>query len=312
MLLISLFFIFLMLLIGGYFRSEYEKEHLIVKTYEIKSQKIQSTKTFVFLSDLHEHDFGERNQKLIQEIDSINPDAVLIGGDMIVCKKQTITEVSERLCCDLSKRYPIFYANGNHEERMQKRSVQNVKRSSQAVDLHSMQNPDLVQDLNILQSERNPYQDYISKLESFGVTYLSNASICVDDVCIHGLNIDKKYYKKFVKDAMDQDYIQSKLGEGLKSDKFHILLAHSPMYTKAYANAGADVVLSGHFHGGTIRLPFGIGLMTPQFQFFSNQVVGIRKYKNLYHIISAGLGTHSINIRINDKPELIVLQILPE
>lgn len=67
---------------------------------------------------------------------------------------------------------------------------------------------------------------------------------------------------------MDQAYIEKKLGPASR-DHFQILLAHSPLFFEAYRKWGADLTLSGHFHGGTIRLPVLGGVMTPQYQFFS-------------------------------------------
>ena len=89
----------------------------------------------------------------------------------------------------------------------------------------------------------------------------------------------------------------------------------------AAAAWGADLVLSGHFHGGTIRLPGGVGLMTPQFQFFRREVVGRHEAKApaktagparaCTMLVSAGLGTHSINLRINNRPEIVLAVLQP-
>ena len=96
-------------------------------------------------------------------------------------------------------------------------------------------------------------------------------------------------------------------------EKYSILLAHSPMYFKQYAEWGADLSLSGHFHGGTIRLPLVGGLMTPQFQFFFPWCSG--QYEGAHGrmmIVGRGLGTHSINIRFNDKPQVVVVELKGE
>ena len=88
-----------------------------------------------------------------------------------------------------------------------------------------------------------------------------------------------------------------------------ILLAHSPLYFDAYAKWGADLTLSGHFHGGTIRLPGLGGVMTPQYQFFLPWCAGIFEKQGHYMAVSRGLGTHSINIRLNNRPQLLVIRI---
>ena len=80
------------------------------------------------------------------------------------------------------------------------------------------------------------------------------------------------------------------------------------MFFEEYAAWGADLTLSGHFHGGTIRLPLLGGLMTPQYQFFFPWCSGCFSDKNGRKLIAGrGLGTHSINIRFNNKPQVVVL-----
>jgi len=77
------------LLFGGVclLRSEYERDCLSVETYTIRSPKIKGRgKTFVFLSDLHDHEFGRNNIRLIEAVRRVKPDAVLVGGDMMVVK----------------------------------------------------------------------------------------------------------------------------------------------------------------------------------------------------------------------------------
>ena len=90
-------------------------------------------------------------------------------------------------------------------------------------------------------------------------------------------------------------------------DGFRLLLAHTPAYAKEYAAWGADLTLSGHFHGGTIRIPGAGGLMTPQFTFFSPFTKDFICTDGMPMIISSGLGTHSVNIRLNNPPQLIFI-----
>ena len=87
---------------------------------------------------------------------------------------------------------------------------------------------------------------------------------------ISGVDLGKRYYRKlfFEKpEPLPKTYFQNRLGKADES-RFQILLLHSPMYFKEAAAWGADLTLSGHFHGGTIRIPVLGGVMTPQYQFF--------------------------------------------
>ena len=92
---------------------------------------------------------------------------------------------------------------------------------------------------------------------------------------------------------------------------FTVLLLHSPLYLDEAAEWGADLTLAGHFHGGTIRL-FGRGLMTPQYQFFYPRCQGMFSFGEKKGIVSAGLGTHSVNVRLFDRPEAVLVTLKQE
>ncbi len=76
-------------------------------------------------------------------------------------------------------------------------------------------------------------------------------------------------------------------------------------------NGGQILPCAGHFHGGTIRLPGLGGVMTPQYQFFLPWCAGIFEEQGHYMAVSRGLGTHSINIRLNNRPQLLGPAICP-
>ena len=97
---------------------------------------------------------------------------------------------------------------------------------------------------------------------------------------------------------MTTEYLERHLGPADDS-RFQILLAHSPLYFEQYADWGADLTLSGHFHGGTIRLPFVGGVMTPQYQFFHPYCAGEFEKD----------GKH---IRFCNRPQLMVVRLLPK
>lgn len=267
--------------VGVFFRSLYERKTLSVSRYELETDKIRTDKTFVFLSDLHDNCFGEGQKTLLDAIKKEKPDGVLIGGDMMVVKSEADTGAALFLIKKLAERYPIYYGNGNHENRM-----------DQNRDKYGEQ-----------------YEGFKRQLEKLKVFHLSDDSAGLGShIRIYGLNIEETYYKKFQNKAMEKGYIEERIG---KADEgtYCILLAHSPMFHKAYAQWGADLTLSGHFHGGTIRIPGLGGLMTPQFQFFQKYCGGIHRIRDKVMIVSRGLGTHSINIRLNNKPELVVIHL---
>lgn len=266
--------------------SKYERGHFVTEELIFSSSKIKEPAVLVFLSDLHDNTFGEKNEKLLKEIKRIHPDAVLIGGDTMVTKpgradlsrtKELLQGIS-RLSC------PVFYANGNHEQRMQR-------------------------DRGVYGSM---YDEFRKLLEEYQVNYLQNKTVqWRDDIAVSGVDIAWKYYQDFHPDSMVPSYLTRRLGKA-ESERFQILLAHSPLFFDAYAGWGADLSLAGHFHGGTIRLPGLGGVMTPQYQFFHPFCGGVFEQNGRWMLVSRGLGTHSINIRIGNRPQLAVIRLEPK
>lgn len=272
--------------VAGLAWSKYERGHFVTEKLVFSSSKIKEPAVLVFLSDLHDNTFGEKNEKLLKEIKRIHPDAVLIGGDTMVTKpgradlsrtKELLQGIS-RLSC------PVFYANGNHEQRMQR-------------------------DRGVYGSM---YDEFRKLLEEYQVNYLQNKTVqWRDDIAVSGVDIAWKYYQDFHPDSMVPSYLARRLGKA-ESERFQILLAHSPLFFDAYAGWGADLSLAGHFHGGTIRLPGLGGVMTPQYQFFHPFCGGVFEQNGRWMLVSRGLGTHSINIRIGNRPQLAVIRLEPK
>lgn len=270
--------------LGCCLRSVYERKYFVVSVYELTSNKIRTERTFVFLSDLHDNWFGKGQERLLRSIDRLRPDAVLVGGDMMVVKEQARLEATLFLARRLAQHYPVFYGNGNHENRMDRKRY-----------LYG-----------------NQYDILVEELKKAGVCHLSDKSVQLDqEVRISGLNLDRSYYKKLASEEMEVSYIEKRLGKA-SSDQYQILLAHSPLFRKTYAEWGADLTLSGHFHGGTIGVPGLGGLMTPQFHFFQESCRGCLETGNNTMIVSRGLGTHSINVRLNNQAELVAVRVRPE
>ena len=266
--------------------SKYERGHFVTEELVFSSSKIKEPVVLVFLSDLHDNTFGEKNEKLLKEIKRIHPDAVLIGGDTMVTKpgRADLSRTKE-LLQGISRLYcPVFYANGNHEQRMQR-------------------------DRGVYGSM---YDEFRKLLEEYQVNYLQNKTVqWRDDIAVSGVDIAWKYYQDFHPDSMVPSYLARRLGKA-ESERFQILLAHSPLFFDAYAGWGADLSLAGHFHGGTIRLPGLGGVMTPQYQFFHPFCGGVFEQNGRWMLVSRGLGTHSINIRIGNRPQLAVIRLEPK
>lgn len=274
-------------LVAARMRSEYEKTHLDVVRYEIQTDKLGPAWTdfkAVFLSDLHDNSFGEDNEELLLAIADEKPDLVLIGGDMLIVKEWRDPDFAplEQFYKQLAGRYPVYYALGNHEQRMKQEPM----------------------------AYPGWWEAYRDVLKRSNLHMLVNKSAAIkrgeETLRISGLTLPRECYRKGRIPAVSSGYIDKKIGKASRTD-YELLLAHTPLFSDAYAKWGADLVLSGHFHGGTIRIPGLGGVMTPQLQFFSPLARGCVRKGNTQIIVSGGLGTHSINIRLNNLPQLVVL-----
>lgn len=268
-------------------RSRYERDCLVTEEYWIASEKIHGQgKAIVFLTDLHNKEFGEENSRLLETVRKVKPDAVLFGGDGMVAKRgNSDVRIPLALLTELAKEFPVYCGNGNHESRMLWKS----------------------------EIYGETYENYRTALENAGIRYLSNEAADLDsDIRVYGLDLPKIAYLPR-SGEIPEGLLKETMGEP-DPEKFCLLLAHSPLFFEEYAAWGADLTLSGHFHGGTIRLPLVGGVMTPQYQFFYPRCAGYfelpgKGREKSRMIVGRGLGTHSINIRLNDKPQVVVVRL---
>ena len=169
------------------------------------------------------------------------------------------------------------------------------------------------------------YKIFTDHLMQMGVEYICNEheiydtedliEDAEDDIRLYGTSMERRFFDALRpgfgrKTEMEPDYLQKHLGMPDRRH-FNILFLHSPLYLQEAAAWGADLVLSGHFHGGTIRIPKLGGLMTPQLQFLIRECAGHFVEGDTDMIVSRGLGTHSVRIRLNDKPEITCIDIMP-
>ena len=259
-------------------RSFYERKKFKVVHYNISTDKIKCGKKIVFLTDLHNNSFGKNNIKLIEAIDKISPDIVLIGGDMITVKSKLGIENVLPLLKRLSDKYTCIYANGNHEQRLSENKF------------------------------GLGYNRYKQILEDMGIVYLSDSSVDIgENICIHGLDLEKKYYLRRFKKPLDIGYIKERLH--IDRSHYNILMAHSPVYFNTYSRWGADLTLSGHLHGGIMRIPLIGGVIGPDFFLFPKYSGGLYNENGKNMIVSCGAGTHTINLRIFNPPELTLVEL---
>lgn len=223
------------------------------------------------ISDLHNAEFGTDNQKLIDILKSEAPDAIVITGDLIDARR-TNTEIAEsfaRRCMEIAD---CYYVPGNHEARL-----------------------------------GDTYDAFESALIADGVNVLRNGSVRIrkEMDAIRIIGVDDPAFAK-ASDAITN--LDAAL-EALSSDDFTILLAHRPELIDEYSKWGIDLVLSGHAHGGQIRLPGIGGLYAPGQGFFPRYTSGNYTVGDTEMIVSRGIGNSAFPLRVNDRPEVVIVTL---
>ena len=270
--ILAVFFLTVMIIDGNRFR---------VVEYQLYSSKVKKEHRYVVLSDLHNKSYGEKNSRLIRKIIGLTPEGILIAGDILTAKPGKSYEVALELIKNLAEKYPIYYGPGNHETRL-------------------FLYPETYGDMG---------ERYLADLNKVSVDFLKNESQqCEDNIRITGLDMDRNYYKRLKKYPMDSNYLKETLGEADKQ-KYEVLLAHNPDYFEEYAEWGADLVLSGHVHGGMMRLPVLGGVISPSVKLFPKYDGGIFKIGKSTMILSRGLGMHTIPIRLFNPAEIVVVEL---
>ena len=259
---------------------------LRITHYEIHSPKLKDIKkrTVILLSDLHNCSYGKDNEKLLKAIRMEQPDMILVAGDMLIGKEGGSLDVAKEFVEKLPAICETYYANGNHEQRMKSYS-------------------------EICQRD---FKSYKESLKQAGVHYLENQKYeCVWDACdveVHGLEIPDSGYKKFKKVSLPDDCMETCLGKA-DSSKYQILIAHNPIFMQDYLKWGADLVVSGHLHGGVARIPFWRGVITPQGGLFPKYSGEITKEGDTSVVVSKGIGIHTIKVRFLNPAEIVVLHV---
>lgn len=240
--------------------------------YELKS--IENLK-IAHISDLHNSCFGQQNIDLAAEINKFEPDIIAFSGDMV-----NHNHVNPIPFIDLLKNInvecPMYFCLGNHEIRFRR--------------------------LN-----REDYDEVMSQITSLGVKLLDDEHDSINingyDINIYGLATVASGYGSSVKS------ITKRIGSCDKN-AFNIVLAHSPSWFDSLAEWGADLVLSGHVHGGIIKLPVLGGLLSPECSVLPKYDSGLFEYNNQSKMyLSSGLGGALDNFRYKNPREISLIYV---
>lgn len=263
----------------------HDTTHFETTEYSVTDPRIKKSCRAVVLADLHNQRYGRDNALLLEAIRKGKPDFVLIAGDMLTASPGKEFQPAIDLLGELVKSYPIYYGVGNHEYR--------------------------------LWLYRETYGDmgkrYEEALEGIGVREMKNETLLLEDygIAVTGSQIHQRYYRRRRPVAMKETYLPRILGRP-DPETFTILLAHHPDYFPQYAAWGADLTLSGHVHGGVVRVPFwNKGVISPAVKFFPEYDGGLFEKNGNYMLLSRGLGCHTIPVRLFNPGDLLFLEFCP-
>jgi len=268
-----------LIIIGLYAFLRWQNDSIVISEMVFKNDSV--TESFdgykiLHISDLHNKEFGSKQNRLLSMIEMTNPDIIVITGDIIDSNHPDI-DVAMELIYGAIDIAPIYYVSGNHEARS------------------------------------GLYSNLKSRMENVGVVVLDDQKIEVfhgdESIDIIGLS-DPSFSESDSMEYGDMSEIRNLLNTLTEDNtNFKVLLSHRTELFDLYSSSNVDLIFSGHAHGGQFRLPFIGGLYAPGQGFFPELTDGIHTRNNVSMVISRGLGNSIVPIRIFNRPELIVVTL---
>ena len=248
------------------------KYNIEVTEYELSSDKLPAAFEdfhIVQLSDLHGQQFGRDNKELCRIIGELQPDIIAVTGDMVDNMKNI--HAFENLLRGIQGIAPIYYVSGNHE--------QGGRIASQVKAL----------------------------VESYGAEYLENEYMPI-------YRNGEKIIVAGVEDPMGRaDMIRpDKFVEKLRREypeDYTLLLGHRNYWVRMYPELPVELILSGHAHGGIVRLPFIGGLFNVSHSLFADYEIGLYEGEQFSMCVSRGLGNSVPVPRMFNRPAIISIKL---
>lgn len=252
-----------------------------ITRYHIYSQNLPTNFNryrIVLLSDIHSRNFGLSQKALLSRVKKMHPDLILIAGDWVDAKHGDFSNCTEQAKL-LNKIAPVWAIYGNHELRkIRKTGVDTMHKALYDAGVHFL--------------------------------HCSGTRIERDNSYINliGIEDDSKPHTRNKKRIQNITDMLSRVMHGILPDEFTILMAHHPEFIDIYSNEPIDLVVSGHAHGGQVRIPFVGGLIAPNQGLFPRYTSGKHIKNNTQMVISRGLGGFK-PIRIFNQPEVVVISL---
>ena len=272
---VLLFLIFILFCVGFFHWSNHS---LQVQRFTFTSPRLPAGFdgcVIVQLSDLHGALFGEDNRDLLKVVAKNRPDYIFLTGDLLDQYRATPHSYAVSLGGALADIAPTYFVTGNHEWALP--DVPGLKRA----------------------------------LEVAGVQILTNEYTVLardgDNAVLAGVDDPNGYADQKTPEEVAEEV------RAAFADPFWILLAHRNNYFEdAYCRLGADLVISGHGHGGLVRLPFTDGLVSVERTFFPSYTAGFYQAGGADLFVSRGLGNSGRTFRLFNRPQVAVLTLKRE
>lgn len=252
---------------------------LTVSTIAISSNKIPASFSgfrIAQVSDLHNAEFGENNERLLKLLSEHEPDMIVITGDLVDARHTDIAAALD-FVREAVQIAPVYYVTGNHEASL------------------------------------SQYATLKAGLEAVGVLVLEDEAVPLklngETVTLIGLS-DPKFTSRG--DMLEEvpAMVSAKLKDLIDGEtSYTILLSHRPELFDSYAACDIDLVFSGHAHGGQFRLPLIGGLIAPNQGLFPKYDAGVFSEGNTDMIVSRGLGNSILPVRFNNRPEVVLVEL---
>ena len=267
-------------------RNIYQSKYsLNYSSYQISSDKINMPIRILQLTDLHNSEFGENNQMLIDWVVTQSPDLILITGDLLNSDEPR-TDIAINLISSLCDIAPLYISLGNHEIEYQDNFNIDIVELYQAVGAE------------VLECQ---YEDITVNGQQFRLGG------------IYGYCMPAKYLETDEADPEECAF----LTDFQSTDLYTILMCHIPvcwMINDGLEEWDVDCVLSGHVHGGQVILPLIGGVYAPDMGWFPGRLKGIFSSEtgNKVLVLSSGLGNTENIPRFNNIPEIVVVDLVPQ
>ncbi len=224
------------------------------------------------VSDLHNHPWGSQ---LIERIKTEKPDIIVVTGDL-VDSSHTDFNIAVKFMEDAMQIAPVYYVTGNHEAWLPN------------------------------------YQELERRLIDAGVHMMDDTNIRIKkgtaQVNLIGIQ-DPDFVERDQFEGIQQSIVTTKLQPLLADGEYNIVLCHRPELFDGYVETGADLAITGHAHGGQVRIPFVGGLVAPNQGFLPKYTEGVYHQNNTDMVVSRGLGNSVLPVRINNMPELVIISL---